>query len=546
MAYQSNVEYLLHHVTQQKEHVYLHQPVEGQWQTFTWGEVEQQARKIAAAIKSQNYPAKSRIGILSKNCAQWFIADLAIMMADMVSVPIFFNANEKSISHIIKHSELKAIFVGKLDELESSNAGIPEDVLRISFPYPTIPANANWQEWLNEFEPLDDIYLPKAEENATIIYTSGSTGVPKGVPLTHANIMSAAVCAVDEMKVKSTDRFMSYLPLAHITERSLIEGVSMVSGCSIYFVESLDTFIDNVKHAKPTRFISVPRLWLKFQSEILAKIPQRKLEFLLKVPFVGQLISKKIRKNLGFECVERFGSGSAPTPPSVIHWYQKLGICLEEGWGMSETSGLSCGNNPFSEQDIGTIGRPLSCVEMKLSDEDEILIRGEAVFSGYYLNPEADENAFADGWFRTGDRGEVTDTGAFKIIGRLKEEFKTSKGKYVTPAPIEGKLCASSNIELACVTGAGLKQPVALIVLAESANSNKEGLATELSQTLAEVNNTLERHQHLDYLYVCKDIWTIENGLLTPTLKIKRGSIEDKYGAILTDDLTPAGGVIFE
>ncbi len=544
MELQSNLEYVLQHAKNKPDATFLNQPNDGQWHPFSWAEVEQQARRIAAGIKAQNYPAKSRIGIISKNCAHWFITDLAIMMADMISVPIFFNANENTISHIVKHSELKAMFVGKLDEMESAESAIPDSVLRIAFPYPTVTASSKWQAWLDNFEPLDDIYLPNLNDVATIIYTSGSTGVPKGVSLTHKNLLAATNCAVETLGLSSSDRCMSYLPLAHITERSLIEGTSMVAGATIYFIESLDTFIDNVKYAKPTRFISVPRLWLKFQSEIFAKIPQRKLDFLLGLPLIGKLLAAKIRKNLGFDEVVRYGSGSAPTPPAVIAWYQKIGINLEEGWGMSETSGLSCGNNPFNKADIGTIGTPLSCVEMKLSEQDEILIRGDAVFDGYYLNPEANESAFVDGWFRTGDRGEITQSGAFKIIGRLKEEFKTSKGKYVSPAPIEGKLCASSNIELACVTGAGLKQPVALVMLSESAVSNKSQLESELIETLNDVNQTLEHHQRLDYLYVCGQDWSIENGLLTPTLKIKRSNIESKYNKLLTDNITDK--VLFE
>ncbi len=544
MNYQSNVEYLLHHAKEKSNHIYLHQPIDGQWHEFTWAEVENQARKIAAGIKAQNYPPKSRIGIISKNCAHWFIADLAIMMAGMISVPIFFNANDKTIKHIVEHSDIQAIFVGKLDELGSADTALPSNVLRIAFPYPTVPASQTWQTWLDTYSPLEDIYLPESDDIATIIYTSGSTGVPKGVVLSHQNCLAASRSSAELLGITGDERLVSYLPLAHITERSLIEGCSLIAGTSVYFTESLDTFIDNLKYAKPTRFLSVPRLWLKFQSEILAKIPQAKLSFLLGIPLVGKLIAAKIRKNLGLESVTAFGSGSAPTPELLIHWYKKIGICLEEGWGMSETSGLSCGNFPFKEENIGTIGYPLSCVEIKLSDDGEILIRGEAVFKGYYLNPSADENAFIDGWFRTGDRGEITPGGAYKIIGRLKEEFKTSKGKYVTPTPIEGKLCASSNIELACVMGTGLKQPIALVALAESANKNKNQLIAELTQTLQDVNQTLESHQQLDYLLVCQEMWTIENGLLTPTMKIKRASIEEKYSAMIESEMSAK--VIFE
>ena len=544
MDYLTSVQNLLKTTAKQPDKVFLNQPIDRQWHTFTWREVEHQARCIAAGLIAQGYKPQSRIGILSKNCAQWFIADLAITMAGMISVPIYATAGKKTISYIISHAELKAIFVGKLDSLIEAESAIDDNVLRISFPYPTISANTTWSKWLEQYAPLATLHQPDLNDISTIVYTSGTTGQPKGVEITHKNLASAAASTAIVLQAKASDRCMSYLPLAHITERSVIEHVCFYIGCEVFFVESLDTFIDDVQHAEPTLFLSVPRLWSKFQAQILAKIPQKKLTFLLSLPVVGRIVAYKIRKALGLHKADRFGSGTAPISIAVLSWFHSIGINIGEGWGMSETSGMSCGNTPFIKNNLGTIGRALSCVEMSLSDKNEILIRGDAVFKQYYLNEEATANAFVDGWFRTGDSGEIGHDGSFKIVGRLKEQFKTSKGKYIVPVPIECSLYANLNIEQVCVMGSGLKQPIALVILSDNCTRQDAELTQGLEDTLQQINDALESHQKLDYLLVCSEPWTIDNGFLTPTMKLKRNEIENKFQALVESELS--GKVLWE
>ena len=543
MEYSTPLQNFLNHSASQPNKVFLHQPVNRQWQEFTWQEVESQARRIASALKAQGYEKGSNIGILSKNCAHWIITDLAIMMAGMITVPIYPTANRKTIGYVVEHADLKAIFVGKLDDLTEAEAAIDENLLSIAFPYPTISAQETYSSWLESHSPLTEIHQPAIDDLATIVYTSGSTGVPKGVVLTHKNWASAAKCTAEIFNITKNDRILSYLPLAHIVERSG-EAIALYSGEEVFFVESLDTFIEDLQYAKPTLFVSVPRLWTIFQTQILSKLPQNKLNFLLPIPIIGKLIAKKIRTGLGVQCARAFGSGTAPIPSSLLNWYEKIGMPISEGWGMTETSSLSCINMPFSSNNLGTIGRPVDCVEMKLSDVGEILIRGDAVFGEYYLNPEATEESFIDGWFRTGDCAEVSADGVYKITGRIKDKFKTSKGKYVTPVPIESALSANTDIGQVCLVGSGLTQPVALVVLNETIERKDSEAKTRLAETLQEVNATLETHEKIDHIVICQEVWSVENDLVTPTMKIKRNLVEGKYSVLVAKKLK--GDVIWE
>ncbi len=520
------------HVAQRPDANWLHQPLDRIWHSFSWAEVDDHARRIAAGLQHQGFRPGSRIAILARNCAEWFIADLAIMMAGMVSVPIYATAGRNTIEYILRHSGSVAIIVGKLDRRETVEEAIAADVLRIALPYPTVAANEQWRDWLQVFSPLQAIAEPVPGDTMTICYTSGSTGTPKGVVLSYGNFAAASHATIDKLSPQAGDRFLSYLPLAHITERSVLEIVSIAAGIEVYFIESLDTFAEDLLYSRPTCFVSVPRLWTRFQAQILRDMPNKKLQRLLRIPIANKIIASRIRKSMGLDQARLFGSGSAPISPAVLQWFFKLGIPISEGWGMTETTGLSCGNMPFERKHLGTIGLPVECIEMRQAVNGEVLVRGDAVFKEYYLDAEVTAASFTDGWFHTGDLAEIHE-GAWKIVGQVKEQFKTGKGKYVAPVPIEALLAGEPTVEQVCVMGSGRKQPIALVVMSEGPESVDDSARRQLNSLLDRVNSQLEPHQRLDHILVCEESWTIENDLLTPTLKLRRNRLEAKYSGLL-------------
>ncbi|MCL1127896.1 AMP-binding protein [Shewanella surugensis] len=332
MHYRSPLEQMQFNVAKHPNKIWLHQPINRVWHTYTWSEVDKQARKMAQGLLSNGLEAGDNVAIMDKNSAEWFICDFAIMMAGLISVPIYPTAAADNIKYVLDHSAVKAIFVGKLNNTQALEAALPDTLLSIYFPYPTLPCKVQWLDWLNEYAPLQTLHRSKPDELFSLIYTSGSTGLAKGVMLSQKNVASSSQAAMQLNNSKS-GRFMSYLPLAHITERCLIELPSLYHPGDIFFVESLDTFIEDIRYAQPTSFISVPRLWTRFQSEILAKVPNKKLQLLLKIPLIGQLVAKKIRVGLGLQSAEQFISGSAPIFPEALLWFNRIGISIGEAWG---------------------------------------------------------------------------------------------------------------------------------------------------------------------------------------------------------------------
>ncbi|BFM15175.1 AMP-binding protein [Maricurvus nonylphenolicus] len=531
MTYVHPIQQFLKRVEATPHKSYLHQPKSGQWKTYSWSEVDTQARTIATALQAQGFEKGDRIAILAKNSMEWIVADLAIAMAGLISVPIYSTAGEDTIAYVLAHSGSKAIFVGKLDGYEALNAANP-GLPTIGFPYPGVEADIQWLDWLQQYSPQQDIVISALQDTYTIVYTSGSTGNPKGVVLTAENLVAGAT-AVADLYPSDDDSMLSYLPMAHITERCLVNMCSLFSQVEIFFNESLDTFLADLQHAKPTIFLTVPRLWAKFQAQILAKMPDKRLQRILSIPLIGRWFAGKIRKQLGFGSCLSFGSGTAPISPSLLHWWGRLGVDIAEGWGMTEISGAGASNSPFETSRLGTIGVPLSSFEFKLADNGELLVRGDSVFKEYYKNPEATADAFEDGWFKTGDKAKLDANGSWSITGRVKEQFKTAKGKYVAPVPIESLLEADIFIEQSCVVGSGMSQPVGLVVISEQQGATKDDVEKSLVTTLNSVNKQLESHERLDHIVVAKQPWSIENGLLTPTLKLKRSDIEQQFTSML-------------
>jgi long-subunit acyl-CoA synthetase (AMP-forming) len=305
----------------------------------------------------------------------------------------------------------------------------------------------------------------------------------------------------------------------------------------LYFVESLDTFLDNLQTAKVTTFFSVPRLWHKFKDTVLEKMPQSKLDTLLSIPIIGRIVSKVIRRKLGLQHARAFGSGTAPIDKPTLRWYKDIGIPISEGWGLTESAAASTCNLPYSPEAMGTIGKALEGSVIKIADNGELMLKGPSIFTRYHKNPEATAEAFTNGWFHTGDLGEFDSRGNIKIIGRIKDQFKTTRGKYVSPVRLESLLAANPALDLVCVSGSHRSQPVALVVLKEGLSQNLQ-LEKELSNSLQLCNAKLEIHERIAHLLICPEPWTPENGLLTPTLKIRRFQIEQHYQRQLAENFT--------
>eukprot|EP00581_Thalassiosira_minuscula_P009318 CAMPEP_0183702826 /NCGR_PEP_ID=MMETSP0737-20130205/799_1 /TAXON_ID=385413 /ORGANISM="Thalassiosira miniscula, Strain CCMP1093" /LENGTH=565 /DNA_ID=CAMNT_0025929503 /DNA_START=378 /DNA_END=2075 /DNA_ORIENTATION=- len=537
-------DYILDHCAKTPDRTFLTQPMGGEVvQEWTFAQFLSESKKMATYIQGLDLPVPSQIAIMSKNCAWWLMADLAIMMTGHVGVPIYPTLTAETVKYTLEHSEAKLLFVGKLDEkpwAEMKN-GIPDGMKCVSFPL--CPEGLSYDTWADcaKGEEIKEVKKRTGEEMASIIYTSGSTGVPKGVMLSYNNLTDPTFGLIASTHANATDRYLSYLPISHGMERWIGECVAFTAGMHIFFADSLSTFVADLGRCKPTLFLSVPRLWTKFQQGVFKKMPPAKLEKLLKIPIISYLVKKKLLKALGLECVRYAGSGSAPLAPDLLAWYRGLGLELLEGYGMTENFNYSHMSKPGRGR-VGYVGEPNDGVQQRIADDGELQVKSPGVMMGYYKNEEATKETMTeDGWLRTGDKGVIDEMGRLKITGRTKEIFKTSKGKYVAPAPIEGEYTSGSvHIELACVGGRGHPAAHAIILPSEDGKKDIEGgkkdaIEKELEALIDSVNKTLDDHEKVQFMAVVNEEWLPENGFVTPTNKIKRSKIEDEHAPFLDE-----------
>jgi long-chain acyl-CoA synthetase len=506
---------------------------------FTWAEVADQVRRMAAHLKAQGWAPGSRVAILSKNCAWWLMSDLAIWMAGHVSVPLYPTLAASTVAHILRHSEAKACFIGKLDGWETMRPGVPDDLPCFSFPVSPPDVIARYEGWdavCARQAPMPGEVLRAPDELATLIYTSGTTGVPKGVMHNFGNFAWALETGIRRIPMNADDRMLSYLPLAHVVERVLVEHGWLRTGMRVYFAETLDSFAADLQRARPTIFFSVPRLWLKFQHGVHQKMPAERLDRLLGIPIVGALVRHKVLKAMGLDQCRIAAAGAAPMPGALLAWYRRIGLPINEGYGLTENLAVSHLTLPGHNQE-GTVGPAYEGVDTRIDPQTgEIQMRSPAVMQGYYKAPEQTRDTFtADGWLRTGDKGQIDAEGKLRITGRVKDLFKTSKGKYVAPAPIEDKLVMHEAVEACIVTGANLGQPLGIVMLNAEAAAHavdatvRAGLEASLVEHLRAINATLDPHEQLNCLVIETRAWTVDNDLITPTFKVKRNRIDDTY-----------------
>lgn len=541
------LEKFLYWEKQTPDNIFLRQPFGEEWKTWTYRQAGDEIKRVAHALKQLGLPKGSKIATLSKNCAHWIMADLAIIMNGYISVPLYSTLTARSIREILEHSESKAIIIGKLDHYEEQQEGIPEGLIRIGIELYDIHEPNSWENYVKTQSPLTDFHAWSQTDLLTIIYTSGTTGMPKGVMHSIQAFDTTVQNAVVDLKIAMHPKLFSFLPLSHIAERMGIEMVGIYQGALFSFSESLEVFPKNLADTQPDIFFAVPRLWGKFQEKILQQLPQKRLNLLLSIPIVGSIIKKKIKKKLGLSNATHIYSGAAPISVDMLVWFEKIGVTIFQAYGMTEDCVYSHFNREGANRH-GTVGQRLTGVEVKIAEDGEIRLKSTGNMMGYYKEPGLTAAAFDENqFFKTGDRGEIDAQGFLKITGRAKDNFKTDKGKYIAPAPIETKLLINTDIEQVCVVGMGIPQPIALVILSPSArNKSKEEIVMSLSSSLDTINAGLENYEKLEKAVIMKEDWTIENGLMTPKFSVKRYAVEQIHVPAYPTWYEKAGKVIWE
>lgn len=507
---------------------------------YSWARVDGEVRRIANHLQSLQLPPGSNVALFSKNCVHWILADLAIWMAGHVSVPLYPTLTPESIAAIMEHSGCKAIFVGKIDGWDEMKAGIPGNIPVVGFPSSPdeiIAGHPQWDSLLQSCQPFEGSPQRELDELATIVYTSGTTGMPKGVMHSFRTMGVAGMLAGELYETDASDRALSYLPLAHVAERAAVEICQLYQGFTVYFAHSLESFAEDLRRASPTTFFAVPRIWMKMQQGVLGKVSPRLLKLFMSTPIVSTWFGNKLLQGIGLSDVRIALSGAAPLSTSIINWYRKLGLEILEGYGMTENFAYSH-TSAIGHSKAGYVGKANPLVDCRIGEGGEIQVKSPTTMMGYYKAPELTAEVLGeDGYFYTGDIGEIDAQGRLRITGRVKELFKTSKGKYVAPAPIENRLLTDDYIEQICVTGASLPSPIALINLSERAVKKladqqfRSELIEELAALRETTNEQLDKHERIACLIIVPEAWGVENSFTTPTLKIKRQQIDKYYGS---------------
>ncbi|GAB3537925.1 AMP-binding protein [Noviherbaspirillum agri] len=529
------VQMLQHWASKQPDKPWLFQPIRGKWQSFTWGQAAEQVARMATALQAMGWEPGSRIAISGRNTAHWFMADLAIAMAGYVSVGLYPKQSQENTRYILEHCEAKALFLGPMPDADMFMAAVPKGIKTIAFPYPETPAGEmQWDDLTTRHAPFSAYQPPSPETLMTLVYTSGTTGAPKGVMITYSNVLFTARGALTMLPPEEGERYFSYMPLAHAFERVAIEMGSFYTGAEVYFLEHVDKLAEQLPQAAPTRFFGVPLVYSRIQAGVLKKVPQKKLDRMMMIPILRNIVRRKILSGIGLQNLRMCVVGAAPMPVPLMDWYRKLGIDIYQGYGMTEASVYPTACLPGKNR-VGSVGKPLPDSGFKLSEEGEILFKHGGLMAGYYKAPDLTQAAFtADGYLRTGDKGRVDEDGFLYITGRVKDLFKTAKGKYVAPAPIECAFARNTDVDQLMLVGSGLTQPIMIVTLTEDARRKpRADVERRLNADMEAVNATLEPHERIAKSVILQDTWSIDNGLMTPTMKVRRSVVEQRYSHVI-------------
>ncbi|WP_460615099.1 AMP-dependent synthetase/ligase [Hymenobacter seoulensis] len=557
--------------------------INGQYTPVSTDTVVEKVNQVSLGLRALGIGKDDKVAIISMNRPEWMYADFGIAQLGATSVPMYPSITVEDYKYIFTDAGVKAIFVADaklLDKVREATQGlnIPQENV---FTFDKIEGARHFEELLDlgkkgnpaDLEPLKAAVQP--DDLLTLIYTSGTTGQPKGVMLTHNNLLSNCRNSQRFVPVTKDDKALSFLPLCHIFER-MVTHLYLINGVSIYYAESMETIADNLREVKPEIFTTVPRLLEKVYDKIVAK--GHTLEGVKKQLFfwalnlgleydnqkdhgffyntqlalANKLIFNKWREALGgnLRCIV---SGGGALQPRLARVFWSAGIRVMEGYGLTETSPvIAVGGYEPENNMIGTVGPIIDNTEVKIAPDGEILTKSESVMKGYYNKPELTAKEFdSEGWFHTGDIGEIVDGKFLKITDRKKEMFKTSGGKYIAPQVLEGKLKESPLVEQCMVVGDGQKFPSALVIPSfddlkgwckrndvDCNCSNEELIKNEKVVKMYEdlvnkYNSSFAQWEQVKKIVLLPQLWTVETGEMTPTMKVKRKAITENNKSVI-------------
>ncbi|WKD48712.1 AMP-binding protein [Microbulbifer spongiae] len=538
------LELLYKREAEEADKVFLRQMYQRQWRDYTWGEVMARARRVAGFLRSQFEPG-DRIALHAKNCADWVIVDVGIMLAEMISVPLYPGQSASSMSYVLQHSESKLLFCGATDNRDAL-LEVVDSIPTVAIHRCEIHCDQELDTVISTNAPYDESPVFDEDNIFTIMYTSGTTGHPKGVMHAWSSVVFVAPNMVRGYGYSESDRFFSYLPLAHAAERILIEFHSLYSGTPVYFPESLETFLEDLRRTRPTMFFSVPRLWSRFKQQVDQKIPPAVQNIILYIPGLSTWLGNRVRSSLGLDQARLLVTGASPISIELLRWYHRMGMKVADGYGMTENFIYGCIAHRDEDPVPGTVGKPQLNCELKISAQGEILFKSDSLMKGYYREPEKTADVIREGYYHTGDSGYIDEDGLVHITGRISESFKTSKGKFIQPSLLEGAFSNEPLLAQCCVLGHGMDQPVLLATVSELAETlSREEIRARLMKLLGAVNQRLSHHERIKLILIGKEEWTAVNGLLTPTMKTKRKELEARYQPLLKA-FANSEGIIWE
>jgi long-chain acyl-CoA synthetase len=549
---------------------------DSQWHAISSADLYRRVMGTAQALRRHGITHGDRVAILAENRPEWAIADFAILLIGAATVPIYATLTADQISFLLRHSGARTAFVStaaQLAKLRSIQAEtFIESIVLMDEPAPDSDALAmsalmdqGPTQRVPELDALANSITP--DDLATLIYTSGTTGVPKGAMLSHGNIAANLAVSLDEFDLGVADDLaVSFLPLSHITARH-VDFAELYRGVTIAYCPFIEDMPRVLRQLHPTFFVAVPRVYEKIYNQVqrgvaagfkktvyrwamsigrahLDTVVAGKRPTSLGWKLANRLIFSKVMEAMGGN-VRIFVSGGAPLGLELAKWYAQIGLIVHEGYGLTETSPVIAVNSPRARK-LGTVGRPLANVEVRMADDGELLVRGPSVFKGYWNMPEETAAAFEDDWFKTGDIANLDTEGFLSITDRKKDLIKTSGGKFIAPQPIENSLKSNHFIAEAAILGDRRRFPAVVVVPAFAAleewatqnaipfQSRAELVANPLVQKLYEgiveqVNHNLARFERLKKVLVIPEELSIEHGTLTPTLKLRRRNVEARY-----------------